>query len=202
MIKILRAENKGQETHEVLLMQQRLKETGSPLYSEAHRQMYDFPVTHWCAGKTVLEIGIGYGIERIAPLAEKVVAIDVDRRCVNHARQAYAFPNVTCREADICTWDAPAESFDVAVMIDVIEHIRDDVGALKNTRRLLLPGGVLFVSTPWPNLEPEGNPRNVCHVREYYPREFHARIAAVFEHCILFERRDKNLICMAQKAWN
>jgi len=98
MIKILRAENRGQETHEVLLMQQRLKETGSPLYSEAHRQMYDFPATHWCAGKTVLEIGIGYGIERIAPLAEKVVAIDVDRRCVNHARQAYAFPNVTCRE--------------------------------------------------------------------------------------------------------
>lgn len=199
---ILRKENSVQDTDEVGDMRRRANESGSPLYSEAHRLMYDFPLTHWCAGQTVLEIGVGYGfgVERIAPLAEKVVGIDVDTRCVNHVKKTYAMANTKYYEADICTWDVGSESFDVAIMIDVLEHIRNDVGALKNTKRLLRPGGTLFVSTPWPNLAPEGNPNNVCHIREYFPQEFFARLAGVFEHCLLFAHPDKNMMVIAQKA--
>lgn len=42
---------------------------------------------------------------------------------------------------------APA-SFDLAVCLDVIEHLQDDRGALRELRRVLAPGGALLVTVP------------------------------------------------------
>ena len=38
--------------------------------------------------------------------------------------------------------------FDLAVSVDVMEHIRDDVGVFRNLHRSLRPGGKLLVNTP------------------------------------------------------
>jgi SAM-dependent methyltransferase len=46
----------------------------------------------------------------------------------------------------------PADSFDSVICLNVLEHIADDVGALKNMRSLLRPGGnviVLVPALPW-----------------------------------------------------
>lgn len=40
------------------------------------------------------------------------------------------------------------ESFDVVLMTDVIEHLRDPLAALALVRRLLKPGGLVLVTTP------------------------------------------------------
>jgi SAM-dependent methyltransferase len=40
------------------------------------------------------------------------------------------------------------DSFDLAVCLDVIEHLEDDRGALQELRRVLAPGGVLLVTVP------------------------------------------------------
>lgn len=42
----------------------------------------------------------------------------------------------------------PEKSFDLIVMLDVLEHIEDDVGALHRVLRLLKPGGVLVITVP------------------------------------------------------
>ncbi|MBI5209524.1 MAG: class I SAM-dependent methyltransferase [Elusimicrobia bacterium] len=41
-----------------------------------------------------------------------------------------------------------AEGYDVVVLVDVIEHLTDPVGALAECRRLLKPGGWLYLVTP------------------------------------------------------
>ena len=44
-------------------------------------------------------------------------------------------------------------AFDLAVSLDVIEHLEDDLGALREMRRTVTPGGALLVtqlgSGPW-----------------------------------------------------
>jgi SAM-dependent methyltransferase len=41
-----------------------------------------------------------------------------------------------------------SDSFDLAVCLDVIEHLADDVGALRELRRVVGPGGSLLVTVP------------------------------------------------------
>jgi SAM-dependent methyltransferase len=41
-----------------------------------------------------------------------------------------------------------ADSFDLAVSLDVIEHLQDDIGALRELRRAVTPGGALLVTVP------------------------------------------------------
>jgi SAM-dependent methyltransferase len=40
------------------------------------------------------------------------------------------------------------DSFDVAVTLDVIEHLEDDLAALRELRRVVAPGGSLLVTVP------------------------------------------------------
>ncbi len=42
----------------------------------------------------------------------------------------------------------PADSFDLAVSLDVIEHLEDDLAALRELRRTVAPGGSLLVTVP------------------------------------------------------
>lgn len=42
----------------------------------------------------------------------------------------------------------PDSSFDLAVSLDVIEHLEDDLAALRELRRTVAPGGALLVTVP------------------------------------------------------
>jgi SAM-dependent methyltransferase len=42
----------------------------------------------------------------------------------------------------------PGSTFDVITMLDVLEHMRDPLGALRRSRELLSPDGVLIVTVP------------------------------------------------------
>ncbi len=44
--------------------------------------------------------------------------------------------------------ELPAGAFDVITLWDVIEHVREPLGVLREARRLLRPGGMLTLSTP------------------------------------------------------
>jgi SAM-dependent methyltransferase len=41
-----------------------------------------------------------------------------------------------------------SDSFDLAASLDVIEHLKDDLGALRELRRVVAPGGWLLVTVP------------------------------------------------------
>jgi SAM-dependent methyltransferase len=52
------------------------------------------------------------------------------------------------RNADLLELPFAAESFDVVTALDVLEHLDDDTGALRELRRVLKPGGRAFIFAP------------------------------------------------------
>ncbi|MEM7607844.1 MAG: class I SAM-dependent methyltransferase [Myxococcota bacterium] len=67
--------------------------------------------------------------------------------------------------------DQPDGPFDVALMLDVLEHVEDDDGFLAGVRDRLQPGGLAVVSVPaWPALFSEHDVF-LQHHRRYRPGE-------------------------------
>ena len=65
--------------------------------------------------------------------------------------------------------ERPAGVFDVLLLLDVLEHVDDDLGLLRETLPLLRPGGVVLVSVPaWPVLFSRHD-EQLRHLRRYTP---------------------------------
>ena len=110
----------------------------------------------------VLEIGTGtgYGIEIIAPHAERYVTLD--KHCAVDVASLPA--NVEFREAKVPPLPFADGEFDCVVSFQVIEHIEEDIACVREVARVLRPGGKFVVSTP---NAPMSLTRNPWHVREY-----------------------------------
>jgi len=52
------------------------------------------------------------------------------------------------QKADICELPFKGETFDCAIVVDVIEHIQDDTKAIKELKRVLKPEGFLIIHVP------------------------------------------------------
>jgi len=95
-----------------------------------------------------LEIGCGRG-DVSAHLARKGwvgTAIDFSDSAIAEAAATLApFPNVAVRKQDLAEVTG---SYACVILWDVLEHIDDDLGALRAIEKLLLPGGQLLVAVP------------------------------------------------------
>jgi protein-L-isoaspartate O-methyltransferase len=98
----------------------------------------------------VLEIGCGIGTysKLIAPMADHVDAVEIDSSFADRARlRLRDAGNVTVHAADF--FDIEFEKpFETVVMLDVLEHILDDIGALRRIGRMLSPNGLLVAKVP------------------------------------------------------
>ena len=77
------------------------------------------------------------------------------------------------------TNDRPDGKFDLVMMLDVLEHIEDDVTFLQQTVETnLRPGGRLLISVPaWQQLY-SSHDHWLHHFRRYLPAEFHQTLDA------------------------
>ncbi len=100
-------------------------------------------------GSRVLEVGCGAGFEtrRLLEHAE-VIGLDISPLAVAAARQAVPRGRWACGAADVGLPFAHA-SFEAIYCCEVIEHLLDVRRALEEMRRVLAPGGLLFLSTPY-----------------------------------------------------
>ena len=124
----------------------------------------------------VLEIGTGtgYGIDIIAPCAQRFVTIDKTR-----SEELGALPkNVEFVQATVPPLPFADESFDCVVSFQVIEHIREDAEFVREVQRVLKKGGKFIVSTP---NRPMSLTRNPWHVREYTSEQFGALLSSFAE---------------------
>lgn len=123
----------------------------------------------------VLEIGtgMGYGVEVVAPAAERFITVDKS--------QAYSVDlpsNTEFRQMTVPPLDFADESFDYVISFQVIEHIKRDRDFVKEVSRILRKGGSFIVSTP---NAPMSLTRNPWHVREYRAEELRQLLAPHFE---------------------
>ena len=100
-------------------------------------------------GHRVLEVGAGLGaITARYEAGHEVVANDLSPSCVQALRERFAdHPNVHVEERDLRTLE-PDARFDSVIMVNVLEHIADDAGALQGLAQLVVPGGNVVVYVP------------------------------------------------------
>jgi SAM-dependent methyltransferase len=155
-----------------------------------HMARYTF-ASRLARGKRVLDAGCGagYGSAELARSAESVVGVDRAPSAIEFARAHYAEANLSFAEAPCEALPYADGSFELVVAFEVIEHLEDWRGFLREARRVLAPTGQLVVSTPnklyyTESRGPHG--ANPFHVHEFDFEEFRAELTAVFPYVSLF----------------
>jgi SAM-dependent methyltransferase len=113
----------------------------------------------WAKGRTrepldILDAGAGYGqysywLSSLGPLW-RILAVDVKEEQVadsNNFFRAIGRPQVQFAVQDLVLYQEP-NSFDLALSVDVMEHILEDVEVFRNIHASLKNGGMLLISTP------------------------------------------------------
>ncbi len=124
-------------------------------------------------GDRVLDVGTAAGsiAHFLSTLGCETVGIDLSETGIARARERY--PGLRFEVADATALPFDDASFDKVVAADVTEHLDDEAfrGLLRETRRVLAPGGTLSIHTPNPkhaierlkarNLVLEQNPTHI-----------------------------------------
>ncbi len=94
-------------------------------------------------GKQVLEVGCGTGLvlSRIAPVASKVVGVDLSPGMLAKARAR----GLEVREGSATALPFEDASFDVVCSFKVLAHVPDITTAMREVSRVLRPGGVALL---------------------------------------------------------
>lgn len=136
-------------------------------------------------GLNVLEIGGGGGgLTRDVFRNGKIISTDANEECVPYV-------DVVC---NACNIPFKENSFDIVTLFDVLEHIKTDTVAVKETRRVLKNRGYVAIMTPnnpwrYPSIswakELFESPQNLMerwgHVKEGYNQEQLKELFSEFE---------------------
>src|SRR3990167_432325 len=100
-------------------------------------------------GKRVLDIGCGGGVlsTSIAKLGGNVSGIDVAESAILVAKERAKLESLHINYDCVPVENYIAEPFQVITCLEMLEHVNDPEMVLKNAKRLLIPGGYLFLST-------------------------------------------------------
>lgn len=133
-----------------------------------------FPLTQ---GISVLELGGGNGefSDRMVAKGIRVTFIDKDESAVRRAEKK----GLAAYQLDLNSGLPPlqTESFDGAVLLDVIEHVMNAEYLLGEIFRVLRPGGFLILSTP--NFAYLYNRLRVLCGKLFYDEGYHCRFFTV-----------------------
>lgn len=116
-------------------------------WHRARRRIIDQLLQRALTGRDLRILDVGAGTGATSKALEKygrVLAVDASAAATTIART---------RGLDVARMDAgrlalPDATFDLVVVLDVIEHLYDDASAVRELRRVLKPGGVLLVTVP------------------------------------------------------
>ena len=120
-------------------------------------------------GSVLVDAGAGEGYGA-AMLPARVIALEYDVTACAHLHRTY--PGVTVTQANLDALPLRTGSVDAITCLQVVEHLWDLRGFLRESRRVLRPGGELIITTPQrltfsPGLGRGEKPVNPFHVEEF-----------------------------------
>jgi len=98
------------------------------------------------ADKVILDVGCGLGtyVERFRRFSDRVYAVDLEASRV--AEAARILPNLAAAQAEELPF--PRDRFDVVLLHEVIEHVEDDGGVVREAYRVTKPQGRIVIFAP------------------------------------------------------
>lgn len=105
-------------------------------------------------GRRVLEVGSGIGTmsRKLAAIADDIVGIEPNANCIERLQAAMRdepkFSLRTCHLEECDAAELATHRFDTVYCVNVLEHIHDDVGALRTFRDTILPEGRVLIFVP------------------------------------------------------
>lgn len=122
------------------------------------------------SGARVLDVGCGtgYTLSRL-PDGVHATGIDISPTSVALARERAPGASIVQGSATALPFDDA--SFDACVALDVLEHLDDDLGAARELRRVVRPGGVVLITVPAMKLLWNSHDETLQHRRRYTLRE-------------------------------
>lgn len=101
--------------------------------------------------RMLLDVGCGcaYIAKHFMNTAVKVVSLDVAQVNAEKALSSYPSENHASVVADAFALPFRENTFDCVVASEIIEHTTDPVAFIEALKRVLKPGGILIVSTPY-----------------------------------------------------
>lgn len=138
-----------------------------------------------------LGCGRGYGVECIARHTPTCVGIDLTLDFLRDASKQSPRTMFACASGD--RLPVIAKLFDSVVSFEVIEHIADDNGFLRELVRVGRESAFFAVSTPNRLIASPGclRPLNKFHVREYTAQEFRALLGTVFASVEIYGQHER-----------
>lgn len=96
--------------------------------------------------KRILDIGCGIGtyVRRLTPFGGEIHGVDIDPAKVCKAKEACASVSVAASEA----LPYPQDYFDMVLLHEVIEHVKDDRRTVGEALRCTQPGGHVVIFAP------------------------------------------------------
>ncbi|RNB79815.1 class I SAM-dependent methyltransferase [Brevibacillus nitrificans] len=143
----------------------------------------------------VLDIacGTGYGAHMVAKDRKRelveLVAVDNDEETLLYANREYNHQKITYQKGDALDPSLPEQlgQFDTILSFETIEHVADDLLFMDNLYRMLKPGGILVLSSPFGRGRGQKT-SEPFHVHQLTPEEFE-ELFVRFSHVEIYYQR-------------
>lgn len=140
------------------------KTLSNPLQFKKYYSIYCYYIFNrlGCLGKTVMDLGCGYGLKAIHLAlfgALEVIAVDVSKEKIKTFNRLLnildpPLDNIKPSWGDASRLIFEDEICDIVYVSEVISHVRDEKSLLSESRRVLKKGGILFISDGNNSLNP------------------------------------------------
>jgi 2-polyprenyl-3-methyl-5-hydroxy-6-metoxy-1,4-benzoquinol methylase len=111
--------------------------------------------------------GTGFGTHLFNVNAKEVYGFEIDENAIQFAKSVFPFKNLHFEYGDI-EKGIDGQVFNYIVMIDVIEHLKQDKVALDNVKKMMSKDGTFICSTP---NRLSRYRKGESHVKEFAPKE-------------------------------